>query len=72
MSKAIGSSRVRGALVRELGVDTRSHRADASTHDGVVTFWTFVKALDRPIDGAVLNVGIPTGGAFVDIALGHL
>jgi short-subunit dehydrogenase len=55
--------------LRALGVEAWSHQADASTYDGVESFWRFVEALGRPVDLAVLNVGIATGGAFADTAL---
>jgi uncharacterized protein len=55
--------------LRELGVDAWGHQADASTSDGVESFWRFVERLGRPVDVAVLNVGIATGGAFADTAL---
>ncbi len=52
--------------LRGLGVEAYPHRADAATYDGVEGFWTFVTDLARPVDVAVLNVGIGLGGAFVD------
>lgn len=55
--------------LRALGVEAWSHQADASTHDGVESFWRFVEALARPVDVAVLNVGIATGGAFAETPL---
>ena len=55
--------------LRELGVEAWSHQADAGTYDGVEAFWRFVERLGRPVDVAVLNVGIATGGAFADTAL---
>jgi uncharacterized protein len=55
--------------LRALGVDAWGHQADAATSAGVESFWRFVVALDRPVDVAVLNVGIATGGAFRDIPL---
>ena len=57
------------ASLRELGVDAWAHRADASTYDGVESFWQFVVGLGRPVDLAVLNVGVGLGGAFVDTDL---
>jgi short-subunit dehydrogenase len=55
--------------LRELGVQAWSHQADAATYDGVESFWRFIESLGRPVDVAVLNVGIATGGAFADTAL---
>ncbi|SEM79799.1 Short-chain dehydrogenase [Terribacillus saccharophilus] len=52
--------------IRELGVEAYPHKADASTYDGVESFWNFTKDLGRQIDAAVLNVGIGIGGAFID------
>ncbi|MFP7255926.1 SDR family NAD(P)-dependent oxidoreductase [Terribacillus saccharophilus] len=52
--------------IRELGVEAYPHKADASTYDGVESFWNFAKDLERQIDAAVLNVGIGIGGAFID------
>src|SRR4051794_2843588 len=52
--------------LRELGGDAWSHQADAATHDGVESFWRFIAELSRPVDVAVLNVGIATGGSFAD------
>ena len=33
------------AKLRELGVDAWSHQADASTYEGVESFWRFVEGL---------------------------
>lgn len=55
--------------LRGLGVDAFPHQADASTYEGVESFWRFVVDLGRPVDVAVLNVGIGLGGAFVDTDL---
>lgn len=52
--------------LRKLGVEAYPHQSDASTYDVVESFWTFITDLDRPVDVAVLNVGIGLGGAFVD------
>lgn len=49
-----------------LGVQVFPHQADASTYEGVESFWTHVVALGRPIEAAALNVGIGIGGAFID------
>ena len=57
------------AHLRDVGVEAWSHQADAGTHDGVEAFWRFVESLGRPVDVAVRNVGIATGGAFADTAL---
>ena len=57
------------ARLRELGVEAWSHQADAGTYDGVESFWRFIEGLGRPVDVAVLNVGIATGGAFADTTL---
>ncbi|MBY0215313.1 SDR family oxidoreductase [Paenibacillus illinoisensis] len=55
--------------LREYGIEAYPLKADASTYDGVEDFWTFVSKLDRPVDAAVLNVGVGLGGAFVDTDL---
>ena len=55
--------------LRALQVEAWGHQADASTDDGVDAFWRFIERLGRPVEVAVLNVGIATGGAFVDTAL---
>lgn len=52
--------------VAELGVECYPYQADASTYDGVEGLWKFVTDLGRPLEIAALNVGIGTGGAFVD------
>src|SRR5690349_7535983 len=57
------------ATLREHGVEAWSHQADASTHDGVESFWRFVEDLGRPVAVAVLNVGIAVGGAIADVPL---
>lgn len=51
------------------GVEAYPHKADASTFDGVESFWNFVSGLKRPVDSAFLNVGIGLGGAFYDTNL---
>jgi short-subunit dehydrogenase len=55
--------------LRALQVEAWGHQADASTYDGVDAFWRFIERLGRPVEVAVLNVGIATGGAFADTAL---
>jgi short-subunit dehydrogenase len=55
--------------LRELGVQTWSHQAGAGTHVGVEALWRFIESPGRPVDVAVLNVGIATGGAFADTPL---
>nr|WP_318539137.1 SDR family NAD(P)-dependent oxidoreductase [Terribacillus saccharophilus] len=55
--------------LRDLGVEAYPHKADAATYDGVESFWNFVSELKRPIEAAVLNVGIGLGGAFTDTDL---
>jgi short-subunit dehydrogenase len=57
------------ARLRQLGVEAWSHQADAGTHDGVEGFWQFIERLGRPVDVAVLNVGIAASGAFADTTL---
>lgn len=52
--------------LRRLGVEAYPHQADASTYEGVESFWQFVAGLGRPLDSVALNVGIGLGGAFVD------
>lgn len=52
-----------------LGVEAYPFRADAATYDGVEAFWRFVADLGRPLNIAVLNVGIGVGGAFADTDL---
>ena len=59
-----GAARLREHAVRGLG-----HQADAATYDGVEAFWRFVEGLGRPVDVAVLNVGIAAGGPFADTTL---
>lgn len=41
-------------------------KADASTYEGVESFWTFTQGLGRPVEAAALNAGVGIGGAFVD------
>ncbi len=53
------------STLRRLGVDAFPFRADAATFEGVEGFWTFVEQLGRPLEAAVLNVGIAIGGGFV-------
>src|SRR4051794_7350695 len=55
--------------LRELGGDAWSHQADAGTLDGVESFWRFVESLGRPVEVAVLNVGIATAGSFAETDL---
>lgn len=55
--------------IRNLNVEAYPHQADAATYDGVESFWNFAAQLGRPIDSAVLNVGIAIGGAFADMEL---
>ncbi|UQY33980.1 SDR family NAD(P)-dependent oxidoreductase [Pseudomonas fulva] len=55
--------------VKALGVNCFSHRADASTYEGVEGLWQFFLTLNRPLDAAALNVGIAIGGAFVENSL---
>lgn len=57
------------AVADEFDVATYAHRADAVTSEGVESFWRFVEGLDRPVDSAVLNVGIGLGGSFAENAL---
>lgn len=53
-------------MLREEGIEAYPHKADASTYDGVESFWNFVQDLGRPVEAAALNVGIGIGGAFAD------
>jgi short-subunit dehydrogenase len=55
--------------LRGLGGDAWSHQADAGTYDGVEAFWRFIETLGRPVEVAVLNIGIATGGSFADTDL---
>lgn len=55
--------------IRDLGVEAYPHKADAAKYDGVEDFWNFVSELNRPIEAAVLNVGIGLGGAFAETDL---
>lgn len=55
--------------LRNLGVEAYPHKADASTYEGVESFWNFVTDLGRPVEAAALNVGVGQGGAFVDNTL---
>jgi len=57
------------ATIRGLGVEAYPHRADAGTYDGVQGFWEFADALGRPVEVAVLNVGIGLGGRFLETDL---
>jgi len=52
--------------LQRLGVQAFPHQSDAATFEGVESFWSFVSALNRPVDAAALNVGIGIGGAFID------
>lgn len=56
-------------VIRKLGAEAYPHKADASDYEGVESFWTFVSDLKRPVEAAVLNVGIGLGGAFADTDL---
>lgn len=62
------SDRVHAAAgqLRDMGVEVYAHQGDAATFEGVESFWTFVRELDRPVEAAALNVGIGLGGSFVD------
>ncbi|MDL5156219.1 SDR family NAD(P)-dependent oxidoreductase [Actinomycetospora termitidis] len=55
--------------LEEYGVEAYPYQADASTYDGVESFWKFVAELDRPLNVACLNVGIGVGGRFLDTDL---
>ncbi|PPA69212.1 oxidoreductase [Jeotgalibacillus proteolyticus] len=56
--------------IRELGVEAYPHKADAAAYEGVEGFWDFVSDLDRPVEAAVLNVGIGIGGgSFLETSL---
>lgn len=55
--------------LRSPETDVYPCQADAATYDGVEQFWRFIKDLDRPIDTAVLNVGIGIGGEFAKTSL---
>jgi short-subunit dehydrogenase len=55
--------------LRSFGVEAFAHRADAGTHEGVQSFWDYVQSLNRPVDSAVLNVGIAIGGGFAELEL---
>lgn len=55
--------------LEKLNAKAFPHQADASTYDGVESFWTFVQKLGRPVEAAALNVGIGLGGAFKDTNL---
>ncbi|WP_037503038.1 SDR family NAD(P)-dependent oxidoreductase [Solirubrobacter soli] len=57
------------ARLRELGGEAWSHQADASTYEGVESFWRFVEGLGRRVDVAVLNVGVAVGAAIADTPL---
>ncbi|MGG4491186.1 SDR family NAD(P)-dependent oxidoreductase [Metabacillus idriensis] len=57
-------------VIQEYGVEAYPHKADAATYEGVESFWTFVNDLDRPVDAAILNVGIGIGGgSFAETSL---
>jgi uncharacterized protein len=56
-------------LAADHDVEAHPHRADASTYDGVESFWNFVADLDRPLNIACLNVGIGVGGRFLETDL---
>lgn len=53
----------------ELGGAAYAHTADAATFDGVESFWEFTMRLGRPLDAAVLNVGIAMSGSFAENSL---
>lgn len=55
--------------LKKYNVSVHAHQADASTYDGVESFWQFTKELNRPLDAAVLNVGIGIGGEFAETKL---
>lgn len=55
--------------LKEYNVSVHAHQADASTYDGVESFWQFTNELKRPVDAAVLNVGISIGGEFAETKL---
>ncbi|MCD7035691.1 SDR family NAD(P)-dependent oxidoreductase [Metabacillus sp. GX 13764] len=55
--------------IRGLGAEAYPHQADAAEYKGVESFWNFVKELDRPLEAAVLNVGIGLGGPFAETKL---
>lgn len=57
------------AQLEELGVQAFAHRADASTFEGVESFWNFIVGLEQPVGAAALNVGVSLGGAFADTRL---
>lgn len=52
--------------LRKLGAEAFPYQADAAVYDGVEGFWKFTSELGRPIEAAVLNVGIAIGGSFVE------
>ncbi|WP_261642355.1 SDR family NAD(P)-dependent oxidoreductase [Erwinia mallotivora] len=52
-----------------LGVEAYPYQADAATYEGVENFWQFTLGLNRPVNVAVLNVGVAIGGAFKDNSL---
>lgn len=55
--------------LEKLGGRAFGFKADASTYEGVESFWTHVLSLGRPVEAAALNVGIGLGGAFVETDL---
>lgn len=62
------SGRVHDAAetLRGHGGEVHPHQGDAATHEGVEGFWRSVADLGRPLNLAVLNVGVGVGGAFAD------
>lgn len=55
--------------IRSMGVEAYPFKADASTYEGVESFWKFTAGLGRPVEAAVLNVGIAIGGRFTENTL---
>ncbi|MGD7045843.1 SDR family NAD(P)-dependent oxidoreductase [Jeotgalibacillus proteolyticus] len=56
--------------LQKLGIEAYPHKADAATYEGVEGFWKFVSDLKRPVEAAVLNVGIGIGGgSFLETSL---
>ncbi|OZI53959.1 oxidoreductase [Bordetella genomosp. 5] len=55
--------------LKQLGANAYPYKADAATFEGVEGFWQFVSELSRPVEAAVLNVGIAIGGPFAENSL---